>query len=71
MFSLWFSIIGLIFGLFCSFKAKEKNRATQEWFVLGFIFSFLALVILSFLPAVNHELNNNEIDPEGSYSYLI
>ncbi len=71
MFGLWFSIIGLIFGLFCSVKAKEKNRATQEWFVLGFVFSFFALVILSLLPVADQESNNNVIDPEGSYSYLI
>ena len=43
MFGLWFSIVGLIFGVLCSFAAKDKNRAQKEWFTLGFIFSIIAL----------------------------
>jgi hypothetical protein len=51
MFGLWFSIAGLLFGLICSVRAKEKNRATNDWFLLGFIFSFLAFGVLSLLPS--------------------
>ncbi len=50
MFGLWFSIVGLIFGTLCSFKAKEKNRCQKDWFTLGFIFSIAALGILYLLP---------------------
>lgn len=50
MFGLWFSIVGLIFGTLCSFTAKAKNRVQEDWFTLGFIFSFLALGILYILP---------------------
>jgi hypothetical protein len=46
MFGLWFSIIGLFFGTLCSLKAKELSRSQKDWFTLGFIFSFLALVVL-------------------------
>ena len=50
MFGLWFSIIGLIFGVFCSLTAKDKNRAQKEWFILGFIFSILSLLLILLLP---------------------
>lgn len=50
MFGLWFSIIGLIFGILCSYKAKEKNRAQKEWFLLGFIFSFFAFGVMYLTP---------------------
>jgi len=46
MFGLWFSIVGLIFGVLCSFKAREKNRLQKGWFMLGFVFSFIALAFL-------------------------
>ena len=55
MFGLWFSIVGLIFGVLCSFAAKDKNRAQKEWFTLGFIFSIIALGILYLLPGVGIE----------------
>lgn len=50
MFGLWFSIVGLIFGALCSFKARGKNRTQKEWFILGFIFSILGFTILYLLP---------------------
>ena len=50
MFGLWFSICGLLFGSLCSVKAKEKNRHTKNWFLLGFIFGVLAYAVLSILP---------------------
>lgn len=46
MFGLWFSIVGLIFGSLCSFLAREKNRTQHDWFILGFIFSVIALGFL-------------------------
>lgn len=55
MFGLWFSIIGLIFGTLCSFKARKKDRAQKEWFALGFIFSIFAFGILYLLPSVGVE----------------
>lgn len=55
MFGLWFSIIGLVFGVFCSLTAKDKNRAQKEWFILGFVFSFLGLLLLFLLPENKNE----------------
>ena len=55
MFGLWFSLIGLLFGTLCSIKAKEKNRFQHDWFILGFIFSLIAIVVLNFLSAKSNE----------------
>lgn len=61
MFGLWFSIVGLVFGILSSFKAKEKNRAQKEWFMLGFIFSFLAFGIVLLLPENNNAEQNDAL----------
>lgn len=58
MFGLWFSIFGLLFGGLCSYEAKRKGRSHQDWFLLGFLFSIAALLILHFLP--NEQSNRNE-----------
>ncbi|MHB8905679.1 MAG: hypothetical protein ACYC4T_04940 [Melioribacteraceae bacterium] len=58
MFGLWFSLAGLLFGILCSYYAGEKKRASKEWFMLGFIFSFIALGILYLLP--NNEIMETE-----------
>ena len=50
MFGLWFSIIGLLFGVFCSYEAKRKGRSQQDWFVIGFLFSIIAIIVLRLLP---------------------
>ena len=43
---------GLIFGFFCSYVAREKNRNSAAWFWLGFFFSFIALIALAAVPAI-------------------
>jgi len=45
-----FLLQGFIFGLFCSFIAREKKRDSVSWFILGFIFSFLAILALIAVP---------------------
>lgn len=48
---VWIIILqGIIFGAFSSFIAKEKNRDSGGWFVLGFFFSLLAILALIGLP---------------------
>lgn len=66
MFGFGFSIIGFLFALICSFIAKGKNRAYQDWFILGFLFSFLAFGILYLLPEVKEE-NFLTISEEDEY----
>ena len=53
MFGLWFSIYGLICGTLCSIKAKEKNRYTKDWFLLGFVFGVFAFIFLFVLPSID------------------
>lgn len=43
-------INGIIFGTFCSFIAKSKNRSALNWFILGFLFSVIALLAIVGLP---------------------
>ena len=65
MFGLWFSIVGLLFGILCSLKAKEKNRVQKDWFTLGFVFSVLALVIIYLLPATETDFAEAKYTEEG------
>lgn len=70
MFGLWFSIIGLIFGILSSLKAREKNRASREWFILGFVFSFIAYAVIKLLPVVGHNSeNSSRVDSEDDLLY--
>jgi hypothetical protein len=41
-----FFIQGVVFGGFCSFVAKEKGRNNIDWFILGFLFSLVALIAI-------------------------
>ncbi|MEH6550070.1 MAG: hypothetical protein V7744_08810 [Pseudomonadales bacterium] len=43
---------GVIFGFFCGFVAQEKNRSYRNWFILGFCFSFIALIALCGVPSL-------------------
>lgn len=54
-----FIIQGVVFGLFCSYIAKEKNRNGKNWFFLGFLFSILAIFALIAIPKIDKE---NEFD---------
>jgi hypothetical protein len=51
----WALIImqGLFFGGFCAFVAGQKGRDNLNWFVLGFLFSVIALIALIAVPEVN------------------
>ncbi|MCL4547142.1 MAG: zinc ribbon domain-containing protein [Bacteroidetes bacterium] len=51
---------GIIFGSFCSFIAKEKNRDAPGWFILGFVFSFLAVLALVAIPKVVENVSRIE-----------
>ena len=55
MFELWFALIGSIFAVMCSLYAKKKNRLSENWFILGFVFWFIALFILTKLPNLSEE----------------
>ena len=40
------------FGWFCSYIAGEKGRDTTNWFLLGFFFSFWALIAIAAVPSL-------------------
>ena len=59
-------IQGIVFGFFCSYIAKEKNRDGTAWFWLGFLFSILAVFALIAVPKIDKEksepISSNKID---------
>ena len=48
-------LIGLTFGVFSYFIAKEKNRDPIGWFIIGFLFNLIALIALIALPTLEKE----------------
>jgi len=48
-------IWGIIFGAFCAYLAKQKNRNAETWFILGLFFSFIALIAIAASPARTQE----------------
>ena len=48
-------IQGVVVGLFCSYIANAKGRSGLNWFVLGFLFSILALLALIAVPKLEGE----------------
>jgi len=52
----WFALIiqGVISGGFCAYIASQKNKDSSEWFVLGFLFSILAVLALIAIPNENN-----------------
>ena len=43
---------GLIWGLFCSWLARQKNRNETAWLFLGILFSLLALIVIAAAPKI-------------------
>lgn len=52
IFSMIFSTL-LAFA--CAYYAEKKGRSSLGWFILGFLFTFIALIILFFLPPLKRE----------------
>ena len=46
---------GLVFGGFAGFIAGQKNRDALAWFLLGFLFSLLAILALVAVPNLSAE----------------
>jgi len=54
----------IIFGAFCSFIAKEKNRDSAGWFITGFFFSLIALLALIAVPQLDKKNNPQKTEIE-------
>jgi hypothetical protein len=46
---IWFVIAGPLFGVTCALLAKEWGRRQWVWLLLGFFFTFIAVLALVFL----------------------
>lgn len=46
---------GIVFGGFAGFIAGQKNRDALGWFLLGFLFSLLAILALVAVPSLSAE----------------
>src|SRR5436190_8248821 len=48
MSTFWTIILlqAFVFGSFCAFLAKDKNRDSAGWFFLGLLFGLIALITL-------------------------
>jgi hypothetical protein len=44
---------GCVFGFFSSYIAGQKGRDNGSWFVLGFFFSFIALIAIGVVPSLD------------------
>ncbi len=53
---------GIIFGGFCAFIASQKNRDSGGWFLLGFLFSILAVLALIAIPKIPKRTYVNQLD---------
>ena len=41
----------VFFGVICLYIAQQKNRSMLGWFILGFCFSFIALIAILGVPS--------------------
>ena len=48
--ALFYVVLDLIFGTFCSSIAKEKGYGEWIWFIIGFFFSIFALIAIAGMP---------------------
>lgn len=48
-------IWGSIWGGLCAWLAGQKGRSGTSWFVLGFFFALIALIVLGFSPSVEEQ----------------
>jgi len=56
---LFFSfIVSTLFAFISAYYAEKKGRSSLVWFVLGFLFTFIAPIALYFLSPMNEETEN-------------
>ncbi|WP_424363576.1 hypothetical protein [Methylocystis parvus] len=49
----WTLVWGVVWGLVCGIVAANRGRSGIGWFFLGFFFSFIAVIVLALIPALN------------------
>jgi hypothetical protein len=65
-------VSSFILGFLGSYVAKEKNRSGTEGFLLGFLFSFLGVIIVALLPTKEKpkEIVINKVGCVSTYFYM-
>ena len=53
---VFFLIWGVIWGALCAWLAAEKGRDVAIWFILGFFFALIAVIVLGLSPSVETPL---------------
>ena len=48
--TILYVVVGFVFAMFCSTVAKEKGYGELKWAVIGFFFSFIALIAIAGMP---------------------
>jgi ABC-type maltose transport system permease subunit len=43
-------LIAILIGYACSRIARTKGRGTTLWFILGFFFTLISLIVIALLP---------------------
>ena len=56
--------IMVVFGIVCAVVAASKNRSVFGWFILGMLFSLLALLVLACLPSLSDSTASGEPSPD-------
>jgi len=46
-------VLALLIGYACSRIASSKGRSSGVWFVLGFFFTLISLIVIALLPSKN------------------
>lgn len=57
---LIYLVSGAVFGGACAILAGAKNRNPLGWFVLGFLFSLIALIVIAGMPPVVQTNSRNK-----------
>ena len=56
---IWFGIAGPLFGFACAHLAQESGRRQWLWAILGYFFTFVAVMALIILNELNKRGTNS------------
>ncbi len=57
-------LLGVIFGFLNKYIAKKKGKSGGLWFVLGFFFHVIAMIMLAALPSEKDDAEKEELRKE-------
>jgi hypothetical protein len=57
-------LMGTIFGLISRYIAIKKGKSATTWFLLGFFFQLIGLIIIAALPSEKDETEKAELRKE-------